>query len=316
MGQGDIRAKLGLWHFYTYDHWGGAAIAIGGQDIAMTIHKWDYDHYYSGNPACVFWQDLTDSNTNYSSYVTAPSVWRSYAQMTGALVDNANNRLWVRPMIPSSMGKTINNAPILNAKGWGTLNYNENPSGPQLQTMTVTFDSLITIKEIVLKNNTTVDSPGVAIKQNGINVPIDSIRIKGAGFEKLIRVFPAHGFQIGSEGEGVGIKVYNGPIPAGIKTNNGAELAQYPFSLRSSHIAAGLPILYSLNVAGPVSLELIGLNGAKIGMIMRGISTAGKKSFVWNGRFVDGRRPCFVMAIMRLHSLTGSISKLVLITTQ
>jgi hypothetical protein len=311
--QPNINTKLGLWHFYTYDHWGGAAIGIGQQDYAMTIHKWDYDFYYTGNPACVFWQDLYDTNTYYSSYMTACCVWRSYFQMTGTLVDNANSRLWIRPMIPASMNHKIENAPIVNAHGWGTLKYDENRSGSVIQTMMVAFDSLVSVKEIVLKNNATIDTPGVLIIKNGASVLVDSVRTEGSGYEKRIRLYPASGFKIGPGDQGVGIKVFNSPVPLGAKRNIRFPAPHQSLSLESTRIASHGPVRFFIDATGPVFVELLGINGAKIGTLFKGRATAGKNAFVLNGRCLEGTRQCFGMAVIRLHSSGGSISRMVFV---
>jgi hypothetical protein len=311
--QPDINTKLGLWHFYTYDHWGGAAIGIGQQDIAMMVHKWDYDFYYTGNPACVFWQDLYDTNTYHSSYMTACCVWRSYFQMTGTLVDNANSRLWIRPMVPASMNNKIENAPIVNAHGWGTLKYDENRYGSAIQTMMVAFDSLVSFKEIVLKNNATVDTPGVMIIKNGASVILDSIRTEGSGYEKRIRLYPASGIKIGSGSQGVGIKVFNGPVPLCAKRDIRSPAPHQSLSLVSTRIAIRAPVRFFVDASGPVSMELLGINGARAGTLFTGSVSAGINSFVWNGRCLEGAQPGSGMAVIRLGSSGGCISKMVFV---
>jgi len=308
--QTSLRTKLARWHFYSYDHWGGAAIAINKPDTAMIIHKWDYDYYYTGNPPYVFWQDLFESNAAYMSYITAPCVWRSYFQMTGYMLDNAHNRLWIRPSIPTIMGKKITAAPLLNPHGWGTLFYDENPSGSRIQGLTVSFDSLVTIKEIVLKNNATVAQPGVSLKQNGVAVTGATVTTEGAAFEKNIRVTLAAPIQIGPQGLDIG--VYNGAIPVGVG-GGCSYTVHHTLSFNGSRMAAGLPVSYTVDAPGRVSLELISLSGAKIGTLMAGNASSGENSFVWDGRLKDGARVGSSIAIVRLTTSAGAVSKLVFV---
>ena len=306
----DLRSKLGAWHFYTYDHWGGAAIAIGRQDTAMTINKWDYDYYYTGNPGYVFWQDLQKTNSYYASYMTAPCVWRSYFQMTGCLIDNANKRLWIRPMIPSSMAKKITSAPILNPRGWGTLNYDENMDAAthRFQNMTIAFDSLTSIKEIVLKNNTGVTSPGVSITNNGSSVTGLTVTAEGSGFEKNIRVALASPIQVGPQG--AIIRVYNTAINIiGAKTPS----QRSSLTLRDGSLRVGKPIHYTVDVSGPFSMDLIGMNGAAIGTIAKGIVAAGPHAIQWTGKTLEGNAVGASIAMVRMNSLDGIFSKIVFI---
>jgi hypothetical protein len=301
--------RLGLWHFYQYDHMGGALTAIGMQDKALDVHNWDYEFYHAAAPAFVYWQDLWNTNSNYQSYTTAASAWRSYFQFTGTLLDNANNRLWVRPMVPTTMGKKIVNAPIVNPKGWGTLNYDENPVDSRRQAIIVSFDSLITIKEIVLKNNTTVAQPGVSIKQNGTPVAVTAA-IEGSGFEKNIRVTFTSPIQIGPQG--ISLCVYDGPVPAGVK-GAGPYRMHYSLCLQNDRLTKGFPVRYSVDQSGPVYMELIGINGSKLGALMNGNVSAGQHSFVWNGKTLHGVKVNAGIAILRLNSAGNSISRMVYI---
>ena len=306
----NIRDKLGAWHFYTYDHWGGAAIAIGRQDTAMTINKWDYDYYYTGNPGYVFWQDLQKTNSSYASYMTAPCAWRSYFQMTGCLLDNANKRLWIRPMVPSSMAKKITSAPVLNPRGWGTLDYDENMDAAthRFQNMTIAFDSLTPIKEIVLKNNTGVTSPGVAITNNGSSVTGLTVTAEGSGFEKNIRVTLASPIQIGPQG--AVIKVYNTAISV---IGTAMFHQRFAVEILNGSLRVGSMLHYTVDVSGPFSMELIGMNGATIGTVARETVTAGTHAIQWNGKTLEGNAVGASIAIVRLTSLGGVFSKIVFI---
>jgi hypothetical protein len=307
------RDKLGLWHFYTYDHWGGALIAIGKPDTALMVHKWDYNFYYTANPSMVFWQDLQKVNDSYASYMTGPCVWRSYFQMTGTLLDNANKRLWLRPILPSYMKDTLKNAPILNPKGWGTFNWcgTKNETTKLYQSMTVQFDLPVVIKEIILKNSTTVAAPGVSIKIGGAPQAIESITPEGSGFERTLRVKLANAITVTNEG--VLINLYNGDV--GIREEICyVAPARHVLAFKNNSIGAGLPMHFSIDAAGPVSMELIGVNGAKQGTLMNTtFAKTGEHSFVWNGRYLDGKRAASGMTIVRLRSSSRTTSKLVFI---
>ncbi|MBN1309333.1 MAG: hypothetical protein JXA18_15520 [Chitinispirillaceae bacterium] len=306
-------SRLGLWHFYQFDHFGGALTAIGQADKALEVHKWDYEYFHQASPAFVFWQDLWNSNTVYRSYGTAPTVWRSHFQFTGTLVDNANNRLWIRPSIPASMNKTIANAPIVNPNGWGTLHYTDSTvsvgTSTRTQSMTVTFDSLITIKEIVLKNNTTVENPGIFIMNDGVRIEGSTAALEGSGFEKNIRITLPSPIQVGPAG--LVIQVFNGDVSV---YNSRFSSLRSPPALTGARIGKGISIGYSVPVPGVATLDVLLLNGAKIGTILKGPVTAGSHSFIWNGTTLQGTRVNPNLAILRLTCAGGSISRTVFIT--
>ncbi|HAJ79442.1 MAG TPA: hypothetical protein DCO75_06685, partial [Fibrobacteres bacterium] len=311
------QARLGLWHFYQYDHMGGALTAIGRPDSALNLHRWDYEFYDSAAPGYVFWQDLWNTNSNYMSYTTAPSAWRSYFQFTGTLLDNANNRLWIRPIIPSSMAKTIKNAPIVNPKGWGTLNYTDSTvtvsTGTRAQYMTVTFDSLTTIKEIVLKNNTTVTNPGIIIKNDGAIISGATSALEGSSLEKNVRITLASPIQVGTGG--LYIKVFNGTVPpeeSGV-INYRSNSKSSSIAITSSQIAKNSIITYSVPVSGMSTLELFQVNGAKIGTIAKKMVNAGVNFFVWNGNTVNGNMVNSNVAVLRLTCSGGSMSRTVFV---
>jgi hypothetical protein len=308
-----LRAKLGKWGFYTCDHWGGTEIATGNPDRAMVIHGWDHEYYFKNAPAMIFWQTLRkDAGTNktqYASYMTGPTVWRSYFQMCGYMIDNANNRLWIRPKIPTIMAKKITDALLISPKSLGTLNYDENMVGDRVQTMHISFDSPITIKEFVLKNNTTVAQPGVLIKQNNGSVAATA-QPEGSGYEKNIRIKLTAPIQLGPEG--IDISVYNGIVPVG--KGIACSSPRYFLALGNSNLSAGFPLRYSIDISGYATIDLIAVNGAKIGTLMNGVVSAGNHLFVWNGKYTDGKKTFSGRAILRLRSSTGAVSKMVFVT--
>lgn len=302
---GDVRAT-GEWVFYNVDHYGGAEIAINKPDDGLHIHKLDYDYYYKSVPKEVHWQSLQegDRNTHHDSYMTAPTVWHSYFQFCGYMIDNANNRLWIRPRIPKDMNGKITNALLLNPKALGTLDYDENGDDASgvTQTITVKYDSPVTIKELVLKNNTGIDAPFVSI--SGVSNP--TIKAEGTDPEKNIRVTLASPIQIGP----TGVKIL-----VSKKAVSVSDIRDFytvvPLTLSSSHLSAGTPIHYSNNAAGTVKMELLSINGAKIGTIMKQQVIAGYHSFNWNGKTIEGKKISSAFAVLRLTSPNGTMSKMV-----
>jgi hypothetical protein len=312
------RSVLGQWSFYTYDHWGGSCIAIGHPNTAMLLQWWDWDWMYAMSPAFVYWQSLNGTNTDYCSYVTSPIAWRSYWMMTGVLLDNVDNRLWIRPEIPDTSVDTmmpqpehvLKNCPIINPHGWGNLNYTDSVVGTRIQRMTVSFDSLVTIKQFVLKNNATVQIPGVTVTNNGVGVAAIVTRDSLASpFEKVFRVTLASPIQIGPQG--VTIQVFNGPA-VGI-AEGAPSVAQVALGISNNSIAAGALIHYSVGVSGSVTMDLFAVNGVKLGTIMKANVSAGNHSFVWNGQTSQGMRVNAEVAVLRLSTSNVSVSKKVFI---
>jgi len=309
-------ARLGLWHFYQFDHFGGALTAIGDPDKALDVHQWDYEYYHEAAPAFVYWQDLWNKNDVYRSYGTAPTVWRSLFQFSGMLVDNANNRLWCRPQIPSSMEGRLVNVPIVNPNGWGTLNYDENPlattAGTRVQSFMVQFDSSVTVKELVLKNNTTVAEPGIIVWTKGAILEGATAVLEGSGFEKNIRVTLAAPIQVGPGG--MAVKVYDGAVPAeDLSVHYETQKARHSLSLADGNLVSGRNISFSVPVTGSVKLELFQLNGAKIGTVANVSLPAGSHKILWNGTNNHGAMVTSNMAILKLTCSSGSISKKVYI---
>ncbi|MBN1309335.1 MAG: hypothetical protein JXA18_15530 [Chitinispirillaceae bacterium] len=306
-GVDNLRAKLGKWGFYTCDHWGGTEIATGNPDRALVIHGWDHEYYFKDSPGMIFWQTLRkESGANkdsYASYMTGPTVWRSYFQMCGYLLDNANNRLWIRPRIPSSMNGKITNALLLNPKCLGTLNYEESAAG---QCVRVSYDAPgATVSEIVLKNNTGSDTP--PIKINGETVT--TVTAENNGIEKNLRIKLASPITIGPDGITIsvnGMECKTGTCSRVVKLSS-----VFPLSINNFRIAAGMPIRYSADGTGMVVMELLTLNGARIGTIMQKNVSAGEHTFRWDGKTLNGKRVGSAFVIVRLTSPAGSMTKTV-----
>ncbi len=184
--------NLGIWHFFTCDHWGGAEIARGNSDRGLLIHQKDYLKVCS-KPEFMFWQDiLTYNTTMYSRSTKAPSVWRSYYQMTGYLLDKDFQRLWILPSLPSEMKGKLINAPLPAASRWGTLNYEETPISGHLQNIDIRFDSNVTVRELIFKDNS-ADSLGVKLDcKVGGNIVQGKIERKQRGIEKIFILYLHH----------------------------------------------------------------------------------------------------------------------------
>jgi hypothetical protein len=60
-------------------------------------------------------------------------------------------------------------------------------------------------------------------------------------------------------------------------------------------------------------MELVGLNGAKIGTIFSSPLSAGNHVFQWNGKTIKNGMVATGMALLRLSSITGCITKPVVI---
>ncbi|MBN1575622.1 MAG: hypothetical protein JW913_03665 [Chitinispirillaceae bacterium] len=302
---GGVRAN-GEWIFYCVDHYGGAEIAINKPDEGLAIHKLDYDYYYKQVPKMVFWQSLQegDGNTHKDSYMTAPTVWHSYFQFCGYMIDNANKRLWIRPRIPTSMNKKITDALLLNPKCLGTLNYEESATG---QCIRVSYDAPgATVSEIVLKNNSgSATAPPVTINDEAVT----TVTAEGSDLEKNLRIKLASPITIGPEG--IRISVNGMDCKTGACSKAAGSSSVFPLSMNSYRISAGMPVHYSTDAVGVVTMELLSLNGARIGTIMQEQATVGAHTFVWDGKTLNGKRVGSVFAILRLTSPGGSMTKAV-----
>ncbi len=309
VGQDANRDKLGKWSFYTCDHYGGCEIATGNSERALEIHKWDWNYYYSASPGLVFWQTLRyekSEKEDYASYMTAPTVWRSYFQIIGYLIDNANQRLWIRPRVPTSMNKKIQNAILLNPKALGTLNYDETVSDQRTQSMTVAFDSPVTIKEFMLKNNTGINNPGVLVVNNGTRISALTVKAEGSGFERNIRVTLSSPLEIGPEG--VKIEVFAGEVGT---QDLKPIFPEYQLAIGTQQLRTGSSIRFSIDKNGPVVIELLNLNGSKITTLLNQDLQAGDHSIIWNGNATTMNVVGSMTCILRLKSQRGSVAKAV-----
>jgi hypothetical protein len=212
------------------------------------------------------------------------------------------------------MNQVITNAPLINPRGWGTLNFNDSTKitlpDTIFQTINVTFDSLITVRQIVLKNDLpatiTPGNSNVRITNNGASVTgftvSDSAR--GNNYEKILRVTLGSAIQIGPRGTTILVGTWHS---SGV-TDNPVHVVPIVFALSDSRIGAGRPIHYSIAASGPVVIDLLAINGVKIGTVFRGTVSAGSHTAVWNSRRIGSG-----VGVLRLISRSGVISKVVYI---
>jgi hypothetical protein len=126
------------------------------------------------------------------------------------------------------------------------------------------------------------------------------IKAEGSDLELNIRVTLTDPIQIGPEG--VTMNVYKSA--AAVK-GAAPTFASCPLALGTRTLKTGSPIRFSVDRGGPLTMELIGLNGAKLGIIMQSSMSVGNHSFVWNGKTASGRVAAG-MTLLRMTSSSGS----------
>lgn len=255
------------WHFYTINHFGDFGIAIGKVDEGLAVHYNDYEQHCVKRPNYYFWQDL-DASPGMHTYMTAPVVWHSLMLITGFCMDKFNQRLWIRPLLPSQNNGRLTNAPLVSPGNWGTLDYLETESG-KTQEMSIQFDNTMPVKEIILKNPSE-KKHGLYVVLGGRSVPYKAtylgkgldavIKIK---FDDPIEIDPVNVLQIGVDREIAVRRFTNG------RTIN---------SLSVRNIDKKQVIEYSIQKRGKVDLAVYSANGVQVRKINVGIKTAGNFS--------------------------------------
>ncbi len=172
------------WHFYTINHFGDFGIAIGKVDEGLMVHYSDWEWHCKRNANYYFWQDL-DASPGMHSYMTAPVVWRSYLLISGFCMDKHNQRMWIRPMLPSESNGKLTDAPLISPGNWGNLNYQETGKG-QTQKMSITFQQDMMVKEIRLKNPSEKEH-AVKVVLGGRSVP-HKVSYYGKGLDAAIKI--------------------------------------------------------------------------------------------------------------------------------
>jgi hypothetical protein len=172
----------------------------------------------------------------------------------------------------------------------------------------VTFDSIITIKELMLNNTTGQENPCVHISIGSSVIDNFTCTTEGAGLEKNIRVTFANPVQIGPCG--LLAEVYMTQISVSRSTSPSPHVPV--LSINSSVIAEGIPIQYTVDAAGPITIDLMTLNGAKISTILqKSIEKPGSYNCFLKNRTMSSGVLSQRLMIVRLSTRSGSVCKLV-----
>ena len=259
------------WHFYTINHFGDAGIAIGEVDRGLAVHKKDYDEFCAKKPQYYFWQDL-DADFGLHSYMTAPVVWRSYLLISGYCLDKFNQRLWIRPQLPSENNGKLTNAPLINPGNWGTLNYTETGNGTT-QSVHVRFDKPVIIKEVRLKNPDGLTTHAITtIDKDKQPIP-NTVSYYGTGLDAQIIVTFDQPLTVGLGGFGIGVDVTDIGIDRGLQKNTRTASSLKAFTTDRQHL-----VRYTIEQSGRVVLNVFSVNGSLVTSIPLGRKTKGSYS--------------------------------------
>jgi len=293
--------KLLRSRFTILDDFCGTGIAIGKVDTAFLVSKMDYDLIYDRVPEAVFWQSTYPDSGVYNSYTSAPCVWRSYFQITGYLLDKLLNRLWIRPTLPSEMNGKIEDAPLLNSDGWGTLNYEEYSNEAVCQKMTISFDTPVSIQEFIFKDNT--DGARVCAYINGTE---HIVQPEGTGYDKNLYVKMNNPIAIGPEGILIEIlKESNVRNDRLIHKSKPTELI-----FKNKTAGAGGAIRFSVDKDCYINIDIIALNGNRIATIYRNRRIKkGIHIIQWDGKTDSGLSAGSMVAVLRMRNSSGTVSK-------
>ena len=110
--------------------------------------------------------------------------------------------------------------------------------------------------------------------------------------------------------DGVQIEVFAGPVG---NKNIHVVYPVYSLGVNTAYLRAGNHVRFSVQKAGDVSIELLSLNGSKIGTVMQKNLPAGNHSFIWNGKTIEGKAVASVVALMRISNAGRSVSRTVMI---
>jgi len=265
----------GLWHAYTCAHFADLGTSIGSADSGMVNHQADWNEYYNGHAAFVFWQNLDHAYTN-CSYMTMPFVWRSLFLLEGYGIDMYRKVLWIRPNLLTTMNKHLTGGVLTTANAWGTLDYAESAADP-IQNITITYDKPVTFKTLILRNNTGIATPSVVVTKGGANVALTAAT-EGTGIDAIIRVTFATDCAI--DNTGITVKVSKNPIKAVVP-------ARAPAIISGIGQVKGSAIAYSVATSGLVRLDLFDMKGRHVATLRCGSMPAGRYTadlpLNWNG---------------------------------
>jgi hypothetical protein len=258
---------LNPWHFYTINHFGDFGIAIGDADKGLTVHKYDYDKFYAEQPRYAFWQDLDDGFA-LNSYMTAPVVWRTLLLITGYCLDKHNQRLWLRPVLPTANNGNLTNAPLINPGNWGTMNYKETDNG-KTQSITVKFDSPVTVKELRLKNPDGGDHTVKVVNATGEIAK--SVIKSGSGLDAILTIAFESPITIDKNGIAIGVDV----DPPSISVRRTMHKQSSVSSLKSFSEGSRQVFTFSVTKPGNFAIDVFSVNGKRVSSIKVGHKAAG-----------------------------------------
>lgn len=268
------------WHFYTISHFADMGIAIGKVDDGLKVHKQDYEQHCISKPEFYFWQDL-DASPGLHSYMTGPVVWRSLMLITGYCLDKFNQRLWLRPMLPTENAGKLTNAPLVSPGNWGTMDYTETENG-KTQALSVRFDQPIPIKEIRLKNPDGLDHTIVVKGSSGEDIPV-TVTKSGTGLDAVQILTFAEPVQLGYGGIAIGVDA--DPFIS-VKHMRVSQQKTNRINVLSA-IGKTQTVQFEIDNPGKVAIQMYNLNGTLIRSVNLGSKTAGTYSFT-NSNVANG----------------------------
>jgi len=172
------------------------------------------------------------------------------------------------------------------------------------QVIKVSYDKPVKFKELVFKNNTGVDIPAVYV-----NGTLESgVKAEGSAYEKNIRVTLANELSIGPDG--VEVKVSKVPIKAIASRQNASRTST---AFLSSVLAKGRLFNFSVAFEGTATIEILSLNGVKLGTILNGTVTAGRHSVAWNGTTLEGFSLGNQTVLVKLVTPTSSTAQRIIV---
>lgn len=257
------------WHFYTINHFGDFGIAIGKVDEGMMVHYTDWETHCNRYPNYYFWQDL-DQSPGMHSYMTAPVVWRSYLLISGFVMDKFNQRMWIRPMLPSESNGKLSSAPLISPGNWGNLNYEETGNG-LTQRLGISFQEDMMVKEIRLKNVGGLEND-IRVVMRGRSVP-HKVSYSGKGLDAIIKIDLDYPVAINST-DSLLIGVNRDDVGVNNRLRNG-RFSNYLSvrSLNNRHV-----VDYSVEKKGKVNLAIYLANGVLVKNFDLGMKNSGRFS--------------------------------------